>query len=214
MDLGGVKLTNEDLSVIEKKMRQVAERNLPITRAVLSKEEALELFKNDPYKQELINDLPEGEVISTYTEGEFTDLCRGPHLSNTKWLRHFKLLSVSGAYWRGDANRAQLQRIYGVAFFNEADLTKHLELFEERKKRDHRKLGRELNLFMINEYGPGFPFWLPQGMICVILLKISGMIFTQKRVINLSNTNCLIKLWEVSGHWFNYQKICTLLKLM
>ena len=208
MDLGGVKLTNEDLSVIEKKMRQVAERNLPITRAVLSKEEALELFKNDPYKQELINDLPEGEVISTYTEGEFTDLCRGPHLSNTKWLRHFKLLSVSGAYWRGDANRAQLQRIYGVAFFNEADLTKHLELFEERKKRDHRKLGRELNLFMINEYGPGFPFWLPQGMILRRSLENFWYDIHTKEGYQFIQTPIMLdkELWEVSGHWFNYRE--------
>ncbi len=208
MDLGGVKLTNEDLSVIEKKMRQVAKRNLPITRAVLSKEEALELFKNDPYKQELINDLPEGEVISTYTEGEFTDLCRGPHLSNTKWLRHFKLLSVSGAYWRGDANRAQLQRIYGVAFFNEADLTKHLELLEERKKRDHRKLGRELNLFMINEYGPGFPFWLPQGMILRRSLENFWYDIHTKEGYQFIQTPIMLdkELWEVSGHWFNYRE--------
>lgn len=208
MDLGDVKLTNEDLPIIEKKMQHLAAQNMAITRAVHTKEEALKLFENDPYKLELINDLPDGEVISTYTEGQFTDLCRGPHISNTKWLRHFKLLSVSGAYWRGDSSRAQLQRIYGVAFLTEEELQKHLELIEERKKRDHRKLGRELNLFMISEYGPGFPFWLPQGMILRRELENFWYDIHTKEGYQFVKTPIMLdrELWEVSGHWYNYRE--------
>ena len=165
LDLGDVKLTEEDLVKIEKKMKAIAEGNAEIERRIVSKEEALELFKNDKYKLELINELESDAVISVYQQGNFMDLCRGPHVSSTKWLKNFKLLSVSGAYWRGDAKREQLQRIYGTCFMKEAELKEHLEIIEERKKRDHRKLGRELDLFMMSEYGPGFPFWMPKGMI-------------------------------------------------
>jgi threonyl-tRNA synthetase len=208
MDLSGVKLTDEDLPNIEKKMHQIANKNLDITRKEVSKKEALELFKGDVYKTELINALPENEVISTYTEGNFTDLCRGPHLSNTKWLAHFKLLSISGAYWRGDSSKAQLQRIYGTTFMTEEALQAHLANLEERKKRDHKKLGRELDLFMISEYGPGFPFWLPQGMILRNQLENFWYDIHTREGYKFIKTPIMLDrtLWEVSGHWFNYRE--------
>ncbi len=208
MDLGDVKLTEEDLPKIEKKMQALVASGMEIKRLEVSKEEALELFKNDVYKQELINELPDGEIISVYEQGNFRDLCRGPHVSSTKWLKNFKLLSVSGAYWRGDSNKAQLQRVYGTCFMNEESLKEHLHNLEERKKRDHRKLGKELELFMISEYGPGFPFWLPNGMILRRNLedfwyKIhteNGYLFVQTPI--MLNR----ELWETSGHWFNYKE--------
>ena len=208
MDLGNVKLTEEDLPKIEKKMQALVASGAEIKRLEVSKEEALELFKNDVYKTELINELPDGEVISVYEQGSFRDLCRGPHVSSTKWLKNFKLLSVSGAYWRGDATKAQLQRVYGTCFMNEEALKEHLHILEERKKRDHRKLGRELELFMMSEYGPGFPFWLPNGMILRKNLedfwyKIhteNGYLFVQTPI--MLNR----ELWETSGHWYNYKE--------
>ena len=122
------------------------------------------MFRHDRYKTELIKELPEGEVITVYRHGDFADLCRGPHVPGTKMLKHFKLLNVSGAYWRGDSRNEQLQRIYGTCFFDKKELESHLQVLKERAERDHRKIGRELRLFMISEYGPGFPFWLPKGM--------------------------------------------------
>ena len=163
MDLGDVKLTEEDLPKIEKKMQALVASGMEIKREVVSKEEAKEIFKNDVYKLELVNELPDDEVITMYRQGNYVDLCRGPHVSSTKWLKHFKLLSVSGAYWRGDSSKAQLQRVYGTCFMNEESLKEHLQNLEERKKRDHRKLGKELELFMLSEYGPGLPFFLPKG---------------------------------------------------
>ena len=208
MDLGNVKLTEEDLPKIEKKMQALVASGAEIKRVEVSKEQALELFKNDVYKLELINELPDGEIISVYEQGSFRDLCRGPHVSSTKWLKNFKLLSVSGAYWRGDATKAQLQRVYGTCFMNEEALKAHLHILEERKKRDHRKLGRELELFMMSEYGPGFPFWLPNGMILRRNLedfwyKIhteNGYLFVQTPI--MLNR----ELWETSGHWYNYKE--------
>ena len=138
IDLGDVKITEEDLPKIEKKMQALVAAAEPIVRKEVSKAEALEMFKNDVYKEELINELEDGVVISVYQQGNFCDLCRGPHVANTKWLKNFKLLSVSGAYWRGDAKKAQLQRIYGTCFMNEEELKQHLVDLEERKKRDHR----------------------------------------------------------------------------
>jgi threonyl-tRNA synthetase len=157
---------------------------------------------------ELINDLPEGEVITAYSQGSFTDLCRGPHLPSTKWLRHFKLLNVSGAYFRGDSKREQLQRIYGIAFFTKEELTKYLELVEERKKRDHRRLGKELDLFMISEFGPGFPFWLPNGMILRRNLEEFWYKIHTQAGYQLIQTPIMLdkSLWEISGHWTNYRE--------
>ena len=208
LDLGDVKLTEEDLVKIEKKMKAIAEGNTEIERRVVSKAEALELFKNDKYKVELINELESDAVISVYQQGNFMDLCRGPHVSSTKWLKNFKLLSVSGAYWRGDAKREQLQRIYGTCFMKEAELKEHLEIIEERKKRDHRKLGRELDLFMMSEYGPGFPFWLPKGMILRRNLENFWFDIHTKEGYQFVQTPIMLnkELWETSGHWFNYKE--------
>ena len=164
VDLGDVKLTEEDLLKIEKKMAALVASGEKVKRFEVSKEEALNLFKDDVYKTELINELPEGSVITVYEEGSYKDLCRGPHVSSVKFLKNFKLLACSGAYWRGDSNRQMLQRVYGTCFGTAEELKEHLHNLEERKKRDHRKLGKELGLFMMSEYGPGFPFWLPNGM--------------------------------------------------
>ncbi|HOI47415.1 MAG TPA: threonine--tRNA ligase [Bacilli bacterium] len=208
IDLKDIKLTDEDLVTIEKMMVKLANQNLEIVRSELSKKDALELFAHDKYKQELINDLPETEIISIYRQGDFVDLCRGGHLSNTKWLKHFKLLSISGAYWRGDSKREQLQRIYGTCFATEEELKSHLVLLEERKKRDHRKLGKELELFMISEFGPGFPFWLPKGMILRRALENYWYDVHTKEGYQFIQTPIMLdkELWEISGHWFNYRE--------
>lgn len=208
MDLGEVKLTEEDLPKIEKKMQALVASGEQIKRVVVSKKEALELFKDDVYKTELITEMEDDVTITVYEQGNFRDLCRGPHVSSTKWLKNFKLLSVSGAYWRGDAKKAQLQRVYGTCFMNEENLKEHLHNLEERKKRDHRKLGRELDLFMMSEYGPGFPFWLPNGMILRHNLENfwydihtkAGYVFVQTPI--MLNK----ELWETSGHWYNYKE--------
>ncbi len=208
MDLGDVKLTDEDLVKIEKKMTALVASGAPIVRRVVSKQEALELFSGDIYKTELINELDSDAVISVYEQGNFRDLCRGPHVNSTKWLKNFKLLSVSGAYWRGDAKRNQLQRVYGTCFMNEADLKEHLHNLEERKKRDHRRLGKELDLFMMSEYGPGFPFWLPNGMILRRNLENFWYKIHTENGYQFVQTPIMLnkELWEVSGHWYNYKE--------
>jgi len=208
IDLGDVVLTEADLPVIEKAMLKLAAENGPIVRRELSKKEALDLFAGDPYKTELIGALPEGEIISVYAQGNFTDLCRGPHLPSTKWLRHFKLTSLAGAYWRGDSKNRQLTRVYGTAFYAEKELADFLFMVEERKKRDHRKLGRELDLFMISEYGPGFPFWLPKGMILRRELENFWYKVHVKEGYQLIQTPIMLNkdLWVVSGHWMNYRE--------
>src|SRR5665647_1899222 len=160
-------LTPEDLVKIEKEMERIAGENLSITRRVVSREDALRIFGEleDPYKLELIRDLPEDTELTIYDQGEFFDLCRGPHLPSTGRIKAFKLLSVAGAYWRGNSDNKMLQRIYGTAFPKKAQLDEHLHLLEEAKKRDHRKLGKELKLFMFSEEAPGMPFYLPNGTI-------------------------------------------------
>ena len=164
IDLGDKTLTDEDLPKIEKEMKKIAKGNKRIVRHELSKEEALEMFKDDPYKIDLINEFPADEVITCYTQGEFTDLCRGPHVESTKELRHFKLLKCSGAYYKGDSKNKMLQRIYGVCYQNEEDLESHLKELEEAKERDHRKLGKDLGIFMLSDLvGRGLPLWLPNG---------------------------------------------------
>ena len=160
-----VVFTPETLETIEKEMQKIVKENLKIERFVLPRAEALELMKDEPYKTELINELPEGEEISFYKQGEFTDLCAGPHVSYTKKVKAFKLLNVTGAYWRGDSSNKMLQRIYGTAFKTKEELEEYVTMLEEAKKRDHRKLGKELGLFMLLDEGPGFPFFLPNGMI-------------------------------------------------
>ena len=205
MDLP-VTLSEEDFPKIEAEMAKIASKNEPIVRKDITREQAAEIFKGNPYKLELIKEIK--EPISVYTQGDFTDLCHGPHLPSVGFIKHFKLLSLAGAYWRGDSKNKQLVRIYGTSFYSAEDLSKYLANIEERKKRDHRKLGRELGLFMISDYGPGFPFWLPNGLVLRKTLENfwydihtkEGYVFVQTPIM-LSR-----ELWEVSGHWFNYKE--------
>ena len=208
VDLGDVKLTEEDLPKIEKKMASLVASGEKIKRFEVSKEEALNLFKDDVYKTELINELPEDAVITVYEQGSYRDLCRGPHVSSVKFLKNFKLLACSGAYWRGDANRQMLQRVYGTCFGTAEELKEHLHNLEERKKRDHRKLGKELGLFMMSEYGPGFPFWLPNGMTLKNTLVGFWTDIHTKHGYKFIQTPTMLnkELWETSGHWFNYKE--------
>lgn len=209
IDLGDEVIKEEDLEKIEREMKKISKDGKKIIRHEISKKEALEKFKDDPYKIDLISRMDENEqVISCYTQGDFTDLCRGPHVDTVKELKYFKLLKVSGAYWKGDANNKMLQRIYGICFKNEEDLVKHLEDLEEAKRRDHKKLGRELELFMISEYGPGFPFFLPKGMILRNELENFWYKEHTKEGYQFIKTPIMLnkELWELSGHWYNYRE--------
>ena len=209
IDLGDEVIKEEDLPKIEKEMKKCAKDGKKIIRYEISKEEALERFKDDPYKIDLISRMDENDtVISCYTQGDFTDLCRGPHVDNVKLLKYFKLLKVSGAYWKGDSKNKMLQRIYGICFDTEEDLNDYLNMLEEAKKRDHRKIGRELELFMISEYGPGFPFWLPNGMIIFNELKNFWYDEHTKAGYQFVQTPIMLnkELWEISGHWYNYRE--------
>ena len=209
IDLGDEVIKEEDLEKIEREMKKISKDGKRIVRHEISKKEALEKFKDDPYKIDLISRMDENEqVISCYTQGDFTDLCRGPHVDTVKELKYFKLLKVSGAYWKGDANNKMLQRIYGICFKNEEDLVKHLEDLEEAKRRDHKKLGRELELFMISEYGPGFPFFLPKGMILRNELENFWYKEHTKEGYQFIKTPIMLnkELWELSGHWYNYRE--------
>ena len=208
IDLGDIQLTENDLPKIEKKMQALVAAGETITRYEVSKEQALSLFQEDIYKVEIIQELENDAVITIYEQGDFRDLCRGPHVSSTKWLKHFKLLSISGAYWRGDSSKAQLQRIYGTCFASEDALKQHLYNLEERKKRDHRKLGRELDLFMISEYGPGLPFWLPNGYILRRTLEDFWIQLHREKGYSVINTPIMLnrELWETSGHWDHYKE--------
>ena len=209
IDLGDITLTDEDLPKIEKEMKKIAKDGKRIVRNEISKKEALKEFKDDPYKIDLISRMDENETtISTYTQGDFTDLCRGPHVESVKLLKHFKLLKVSGAYWKGDASNKMLQRIYGICFYEEEDLNKYLEFLEEAKKRDHKKLGKELDLFMMSEYGPGFPFFLHNGMIVRNILENFWYDEHTKEGYEFIKTPIMLnkELWELSGHWFNYRE--------
>lgn len=203
----GISFTDEDFPKIEKEMKKLASNNYEVKRIVTTKQEALELFAYDKYKQEIINELPDTETITLYQMGDFIDLCRGPHIMNTKYLQYFKLLNISGAYWRGNSKNEQLQRIYGVCFFSEEELNKHLEELKEREKRDHRKLGKELELFMLSEYGPGFPFWLPNGMILRHELENYWYRIHAREGYKFIQTPIMLnkELWEISGHWYNYK---------
>ena len=208
IDLGDVSIKDSDLELIEKEMKKISKDGKRIIRQELKKEEALEMFKEDPYKIDLINNMDEESIITCYAQGNFVDLCRGPHVESVKELKHFKLLKVSGAYFKGDSKNKMLQRIYGICFENEEDLKQHLTMLEEAKKRDHRKLGRELELFMISEYGPGFPFWLPNGMIIRNQLENFWYEEHTKEGYKFIKTPIMLNrdLWEISGHWDNYQE--------
>ena len=207
IDLGDEVIKEEDLAKIEKEMKKLVKDGKRIVREEISKEEALEKFKDDPYKIELIKDLEDG-TIGCYRQGDFTDLCRGPHVETVKQLKNFKLLKHSGAYWKGDANNKMLQRIYGICFETPEALEEHLYLLEEAKKRDHKKLGRELDLFMMSEYAPGAPFFLPNGMILRNELERFWYDEHTKENYEFIKTPIMMskELWEVSGHWFNYKE--------
>lgn len=208
IDLGDDKVTEEDLDKIAKEMKKIVKENKLIKRVVLSKEEALEKFKDDPYKIDLIERMEDGKEITAYIQGEFMDLCRGPHVESTKLLKNFKLLKVSGAYWKGDSSNKMLQRIYGVCFDTKEALEEHLNLLEEAKKRDHKKLGRELDLFMMSEYAPGMPFFLPNGMILRNVLENYWYEEHTKEGYQFVKTPIMMSkdLWLTSGHWENYKE--------
>lgn len=208
IDLGDKVITDEDIVIIEKEMKKIAKDGKRIFKEILNRPEALEKFKNDPYKIDLINRMEDETEISTFTQDDFTDLCRGPHVESVKELKYFKLTKFSGAYWKGDANNKMLQRIYGVCFSNEADLNNHLALIEEAKLRDHKKLGKELDLFMMSEYGPGFPFFLPKGMIIKNILENFWYEEHEKAGYQFIKTPIMLSkdLWEISGHWENYKE--------
>ncbi|EGP4870959.1 threonine--tRNA ligase [Enterococcus faecium] len=208
-DNGQNQVTAEDLPAIEAEMMKIVKENLPIERRVLSKQEALEIFASDPYKVELISELPEEEVITAYQQGEFIDLCRGPHVPSTGRIQVFKLLSVSGAYWRGNSNNQMMQRVYGTAFFDKKALKEYIRLREEAKERDHRKLGKELDLFMVSpEVGSGLPFWLPKG--ATIRRTIERYIVDKEVSLGYQHVYTPImgdvELYKTSGHWDHYQE--------
>ncbi len=210
IDLGDVTLTEEDLPKIEKEMKKISKDGKKIIRNEISKEEALKEFKDDPYKVDLISRMDENTtVISTYSQGDFTDLCRGPHVDNVKMLKYFKLLKVSGAYWKGDAKNKMLQRIYGVCFTNEEDLNNCLNEIEEAKQRDHRKIGKDLEIFMTDELvGAGMPLWLPNGAI--IRKQLENYIYEKEQKLGYNHvyTPCVgtVNLYKTSGHWDHYKE--------
>ncbi len=201
--------TTEDLEKIEAEMKKIVKEDLLLERFTKSREEAVVYFKekDEPYKVELVEDLPEGEEISFYRQGEFTDLCAGPHLMSTKPVKAFKLTSLAGAYWRGDEKNKMLTRIYGVAYPKKSELDEYLHMMEEARKRDHRKLGRELGLFMMSDEGPGFPFFLPKGMqLKNTLLDYWRKLHREKGYVEVSTPIILSRhLWENSGHWDHYK---------
>ncbi|WP_446454322.1 threonine--tRNA ligase [Tuanshanicoccus yangjingiae] len=204
-----VQITEEDLPAIEKEMKKIISQNYPIVRREVSRQEALEIFAKDPYKVELINDLPEDEVITVYTQEDFTDLCRGIHVPSTGKIKVFKLLSLAGAYWRGNSNNKMMQRVYGTAFFNQADLDEFMRLRQEARERDHRKLGKELGLFMVSqEVGSGLPFWLPKG--ATIRRIIERYIMDKEIALGYDHVYtpimAKVDLYKTSGHWAHYQE--------
>ena len=199
-------IVEADLAAIEKKMKEIASKDLRIIREQLSKEQALEVFKDNPYKLELIKEI--NEDITVFKQGDFVDLCRGPHIMSTGLIKYFKLLSIAGAYWRGDSKNKQLCRIYGTSWFSAEELKSYLDIIEERKKRDHRILGKQLGLFMLSEYGPGFPFWLPNGMILREQIeKFWKEQHDKYDYVQVKTPTMLSKeLWLISGHWDHYKQ--------
>ena len=210
IDLGDTVITEEDLEKIEKEMKKISKDGKRIIRHEISKNEALEMFKNDPYKLDLINRMDENEqIISCYSQGDFTDLCRGPHVETVKEIKYFKLLKVSGAYWKGDAKNKMLQRIYGICFKNEEDLNAYLQELEDRKNRDHRKIGKELEIFMTDDLvGRGLPMFLPNGYI--IWQELEDYIKEKERNLGYQHvlTPCVgnVELYKTSGHWDHYKE--------
>ena len=203
-------ISSEDFSAIEKEMKKIVKERLPLERFTLTRDEAIAFMKerNEDYKVELIEDLPEDAVISFYRQGEFVDLCAGPHLDNTKYVKAIKLTSLAGAYWRGSEKNKMLTRIYGTSFPDKEQLKEYLDRIEEAKKRDHRKLGKELGIFTIMEEGPGFPFFLPKGMVLKnILIDYWRRLHDREGYQEISTPIILNrKLWETSGHWDHYRE--------
>ena len=208
MDIGEDVIKEEDFPKIEKEMKKISKDGKKIVRIELSKKEALEMFKDDEYKLDLIENLPEDQVITAYRQGDYTDLCRGPHVESVKEIKFFKLLKASGAYYKGDSSNKMLQRVYGVCFKTQEELDQQLALIEEAKKRDHKKLGKELDLFMMSEYAPGMPFFLPKGMILRNILENYWYEeHTKEEYIFIKTPIMMSKeLWETSGHWQNYKE--------
>ena len=209
IDLGDIKITEEDIPKIEKEMKKISKDGKRIVRHELSRDEALEMFRDDPYKIDLINNMEDDTVISCYTQGDFTDLCRGPHVESVKELKYFKLIKFSGAYWKGDAKNKMLQRIYGVCFDNEEDLKKYLQELEEAKQRDHRKIGKDLDIFMQHDLvGKGMPLWLPNGAI--IRKQLENYIYEKEQALGYEHvyTPCVgtVDLYKTSGHWDHYKE--------
>lgn len=204
------RLVPEDLEAIEAEMKKIVKEEFPVERFELPREEALKLVSEmgEDYKVLLINDLPEDAVISFYKQGEFTDLCAGPHLPNVKKVKAFKLTSVAGAYWRGDQSNKMLQRVYGISFEKKKDLDDYIKMLEEAKLRDHRKLGKEMGLFVLKEEGPGFPFFLPKGTVLKNeLLRYWREVHKEDGYVEIETPIILNRqLWETSGHWFNYKE--------
>ena len=203
------KITEEDFPAIQKEMKKIQKANYALERFELPREEAIKFMedRNEPYKVELIKDLPEGEVISFYKQGDFTDLCAGPHLESTGQVKAIKLQSVAGAYWRGDEHNKMLQRIYGTSFPSQEELQAYLDKIEEAKKRDHRKIGKEMDLFMLSDAGPGFPFFLPKGMILRNELEAFWKEQQIKHGYDEIKTPLIMneQLWRTSGHWDHYK---------
>ena len=208
MDLGDQSISYDDLEMIERVMHRTAKEGKLIKRIELTKEDALIMFKDDEYKLDLIDNLSNNEKITAYQQDDFIDLCRGPHIETTKELKYFKLLKVSGAYYKNDSNNKQLTRIYGICFSNQKQLNDYLEFLEEAKRRDHRRLGKELDLFMINEYAPGFPFFLNNGMIIRKELEDYWYKEHVKEGYQFIKTPIMLnkQLWEISGHWLTYKE--------
>ena len=203
--------TEEDLEKIEAEMKKIVKENIKLEKYILPRDEAIKYFRDvdkNKYKVEIVEAIPQGEQVSFYKQGDFTDLCRGTHVPSTGYLKAFKLRALAGAYWRGNSKNKMLQRIYGYSFSNEDKLKKHLKLVEEAEKRDHRKLGKELELFFLSEYGPGFPFFLPKGMIVRnVLVDLWRKEHEKAGYLQLETPIMLNKeLWEISGHWFNYRE--------
>ena len=207
IDLGDKVIKDEDIPAIEKEMQKICKDGKRIIREEHSKAEAMEMFKDDPYKLDLISGLEDGH-ITCYRQGDFVDLCRGPHVETVKMCKNFKLLKHSGAYWKGDKDNKVLQRIYGVCFPTPEELQAYLDFLEEAKKRDHKKLGRELDLFMMSEYAPGMPFFLPHGMLLRNELEKFWYDEHTKEGYEFIKTPIMMskELWEVSGHWYNYKE--------
>lgn len=208
MDLGDNVIKEEDFEKIEKEMKKISKDGKRITRIEITKQEALEMFHDDEYKLDLIENLPSDAIITAYRQGDYTDLCRGPHVETVKEIKYFKLLKASGAYWKGDAKNKMLQRVYGVCFYTQEDLDKQLYLIEEAKKRDHRKLGKELELFMFDESAPGMPYMLPYGLFIYNALVdfwrkehlANGYQEFSAPMLNMAT------LWKTSGHWDHYKE--------